>query len=585
MTKIPFSNGFAYLILAGRRDNINLSELRQSIIGSHTIIDSPFGKRLLTYADYTASGRLVQFIEDYLLVLGQYYGNTHTDDSYTGKVMNALMKQAYQKIKKSLNLTDDYYLIPCGFGTTAAIHKLCQILGLYLPPALKRFIEHLLANNRNYHQQFEALLKEYPSKRPVIFVSSYEHHSNYLIWKESLGEVIEIKQTDDGRMDLNDLEEKLKDNRYKGRMKIGSFSAASNVTGIKTDIVRVTRLMKRYKGYVFFDFAAAAPYVDMKISDDNDQIDAFFFSPHKLLGGPGGCGLLIIHRSLYDQYLPPTISGGGTVQYVSPHHYHYLSDVETRENAGTPPILQLFKTALALELKDQVGVKRIESIDNEYLSLLFRYFSSHSNIILYGPKDLTNRLPIVSFNIRDQHQLLHPKFVATLLNDLFGIQTRAGCACAGPYGHRLLGINKQQAKHYDRLIKAGYEIFRPGFVRLNLHFTMDKEEVLYIIHAVLFIASYGHTFLSLYTCDVNTGEWNHQDQNNQSIKLDLKEAQKTSSKSTLSTSSRHLLYQHYLKEAYNILSTLPPTQKMAFKDNRLETHRWFSFVYKKNSTT
>ncbi|HEY8436170.1 MAG TPA: aminotransferase class V-fold PLP-dependent enzyme [Haloplasmataceae bacterium] len=500
--------------------------------------------------------------------------------------MNHFLKEAYSMIKSSLHLSDDYYLIPCGYGTTAAIHRLSLLLGLYVPPALRPFILSLIYKDRGYHQQLAQFFNQ-PSDPPVVFVSPYEHHSNLLTWKESFAEVIEVDQDNEGRMDLDDLKRKLSDKRYQKRIKIGSFSAASNVTGVLTDLQAVTTLVKEQDGYIFYDFAAAAPYIDFsQLEGLSKPVDAFFFSPHKLLGGPGGCGILIIHKRLYPHHLPPSVVGGGTVQYVNAHDHYYLDDVEARENAGTPPIFPLIKTALALRLKDQIGIKQIGHRDEYYLSLFYRHLRDYPNLILYGPSEVKKRLPIVAFNIRDNPHLLHPKFVATLLNDLFGIQTRAGCACAGPYAHRLLGIDEEKAKAYLHFIKMGYEVFRPGFVRLNLHYTMDEEEVLYIIQAIQFVASFGHLFLSEYVCDLNTGEWHHVKGSHQKVlPLGLHQWPLPSAQPILSPASRHTFYSLYLNEAHRLLSQLPPLKRKGFSSSYFEKWRWFNFVHKKTART
>lgn len=567
---------------------MDLKFIRESIIGNHTLIPTPYGERLLTYADYTASGRTLHFIENYLLEIEKYYGNTHTNDSYTGKTMNLYYEEAEAIIKRCLHLTDDYFLFPTGTGTTGAIIKLLQILGLYLTPALKYNLERLCSNERGYHEDFSNLIQEVNTERPVVFVSPYEHHSNYLIWKESFAEVVEIAMKKDGSMDLMDLESKLKDPKYSHRIKLGSFSAASNITGIITDMDRVSELMHLHGGFVFFDYAASAPYVDIKmVKDELIYYDAIFLSPHKFIGGPGSCGLLIIHKDLYNTIYPPTVAGGGTVHYVSPYFYEYEADVETRENAGTPGILQLLRAALAIELKHLVTPERIEWIEQNYLTHALQRLLTHPNFILLGPKEPKNRLGIISFNIRHHDRILHPKFVAKLLNDLFGIQTRAGCACAGPYGHRLLGIDHSHAELINQALKEGMEILRPGFVRLNFHYTMDSAEVNFIVNAIIFIAHYGYLFLQDYRCDPRSGSWTHINDHNLPVQepFGLSSCLNQQKNPPQPTVNRSSLYHSYMNEAYKLLNRyLSRLPYGVFKQQRFEQLRWFPFIHMKKHT-
>ncbi|ERJ12645.1 aminotransferase class V-fold PLP-dependent enzyme [Haloplasma contractile] len=491
---------------------INFEFLRHQLIGNDVFCTTPYGKRLITYADYTASGKTLGFIERYLIDIQKVYANTHTDDSYTGKTMTDLLHKAEQKIKSCVGANKNHHIISVGSGSTGAITRLCKILGLYLTPGLKYNIDqHLKQNNNRYDADIiKNIFEKMTDSKPVIFVSPYEHHSNYLIWIESFAEVVEITLNNNGMFNYTDLEQKLQDPRYKNRIKIGSFSAASNITGIKTDVHKVAKIMHKNNGLAFFDYAASAPYVKININKDNDEhLDAVFISPHKFVGGPGSSGILIFNKNLYSNLIPPTVAAGGTVDFVSPYCYEFMKDVEAREKAGTPGILQTLKASLAFELKNEIGTERIEKIEKYYIQKVINRLRKHNNIDILGPLDPSKRIAILSFNIRHNNKKLHHKFVTTLLNDLFGIQSRAGCACAGPYGHRLLGITKETSMIIRDATKDGLHSLKPGFVRVNFHFLIEEYEVNFIISAIEFIASYGYLFLNRYSIDLKTGSWSY----------------------------------------------------------------------------
>lgn len=464
--------------------------VRNELIGNDAKLQTPYGKRLLTYADYTASGRTVAFIEKHLIQLQSYYANSHTEDSYTGKAMTTLLHEAMSRMKRIMNASEDY-LIPVGTGSTGAIQKFAEILGVYKPPGLSRYIA-----------------MEEDQEMPVVFIGPYEHHSNDLIWRESLAEVVTIGLDPDGDLDLEALEQKLSSPEYDGRLKIGSFSAASNVTGLVTPLYQVAQILHDHGAYACFDFAASGPYVEIDMNHgDRSWFDAVYLSPHKFLGGPGACGLLLINRRLYHDELAPTVAGGGTVDYVSPTAYDFTKDVETREMAGTPGILQILKACLAFELKDTIGLDAIMDLEKKYTEKAFNLLSQDSRISILGPQEPERRIGIFSFNIRYQDGYLHHRFVARLLNDLFGIQSRAGCACAGPYGHALLGIDDDISQEYRGFIEEGVTALKPGWVRVNFHYIMTDAQVNFICNAILFIAEFGYLFLQDYTLNMNSGSW------------------------------------------------------------------------------
>ena len=311
-------------------------------------------------------------------------------------------------------------------------------------------------------------------------------------------------------IDLADLSNKIADPKYNHRIKLASFSAGSNITGTRTKVYAIARICHRHNAWVFFDFAAVAPYIKIDMNKDEEAyFDAVFFSPHKFLGGPGTSGILIFNEKIYRKDLPPTTAGGGTVAYVGLTEHDFSEDIESREKAGTPPILQTIKAALVMDLKEKIGIKTIENIENRYSTLFLTELKKIRNLELIGDVAPDKRISIVSFNIRHQDRILHPKFVTKLLNDLFGIQSRAGCSCAGPYGHALLGITNETSLKYRRQVLKGREGLKPGWVRVNIHFTLTREDVEYLMKTIDFIARSGHLFLHKYAFNMQTSEWQY----------------------------------------------------------------------------
>jgi selenocysteine lyase/cysteine desulfurase len=495
---------------------VSFEALRDELIGRGLKFETPYGERLLTYADFTASARGLNFIEKYLLELEKSYANTHTEDDMTGEVMTKILHKSLETIKAHVKGGESCYVIPAGKGATGAIECLAKIAGIYIPPATKRTIDNIIKEYNKDSKSLDDIIRQEICLKhvPVVFIGPYEHHSNILMWKEGIAELVEIGLKEDGTIDLDDLKNKLSDERYKDRFKIGSFSAASNVTGIITPVYEVAKILHENNAYACFDFAASAPYVEINMNKSRTEyFDAVYLSPHKFVGGPGSSGILVINKKIYDDTLPPTVSGGGTVSYVSPYAYDYIENVQLREMAGTPGILQIFKAALAIELKDLIGLKGIEEKERYYTNKAFQRLKSAENIEILGPSDENNRLPIFSIKIKHKDKYIHPKFAAKLINDLFGIQTRAGCACAAPYGHRLLDISEEASRLFRHFIKEEITSVKPGWIRFNIHYLMSEDEVDFILDAIEFIAEYGYLFLSEYVLDVKTGNWYHKSYN------------------------------------------------------------------------
>lgn len=557
--------------------------VRESILGRDTPITTPFGKRFLTYADYTASGRGVSFIEDYLRKSLSTYGNTHTEDDLTGAESTERLHMAERIIKKAVNAGENHVIIETGSGATGAIHYLQQLLGLYVPPAGKEMVKDILTEHlgRERYGEYDSCLS---ANCPVVFVGPYEHHSNEISWRECFAEVIEISLDAEGSFDLNDLEEKLSREEYKNRMKIGSFSAASNVTGLKSPVYDIAALLHRYDALAFFDYAAAAPYMEIDVNRDEESFfDGIFFSPHKFPGGPGGSGILIIHKRIYRASLPPTVAGGGTVDFVNAYTQEYSRDIETREKAGTPGILQIYKAALAVELKEKIGIHTIEKREQALLNKALEKLKGCPNVELVAPMDEKRNLPIFSFNIRCGSSWLHPRFVVKLLNDLFGIQARAGCSCAGPYGHRLLHIQGEVSERYHRVIRDGNLGVKPGWARVSFHYLMDDGDSDFLCDAIRFIAERGVSFLPLYSFDIHTGAWRHRTFTDAPVPFGIDDALATvnpvpaGTEERIGPDTRRTLREGYLAEARKLVDEL----KDRFKDETLKTTQTdlISFVY------
>ncbi len=480
--------------------SVLIEQIRGAVIGDDEAVAGPFGIRRVTYADYTASGRALSFIEDYLRdAVLPLYANTHTELSGTGLQTSRFREEARRIIRDLVRATDDHAVIFCGSGMTGAINKLVDILGLRIPSELE--------------DRYGLRAHIPPDQRPVVFIGPYEHHSNELPWRELIADVVTIGEDADGRIDLARLERALQDHADRP-LKIGSFSAASNVTGILSDTRAISVLLHQHGARSFWDFAAAGPYVEIEMSPHRpgpdaelDYKDAIVLSPHKFIGGTGTPGVLVGRRELFRNRVPAA-PGGGTVAYVNPLEHVYLADPEHREEGGTPAIVELIRAGLAFQLKETVGVEAIRAREEAYIDRAIAAWSAEPAIGILGNPALP-RLSIVSFTIRHDGRYLHHNLVVALLNDLFGIQSRGGCSCAGPYGHRLLGIDIETSHAFEREIARGCEGIKPGWIRVNFNYFISEAVFDFLVRAVALIARDGWRLTPWYRFVPATGLWRH----------------------------------------------------------------------------
>jgi selenocysteine lyase/cysteine desulfurase len=440
----------------------------------------------MIYADWISSGRLYKPIEDWIVSsIGPFITNTHAETSENGRLMTEAYQLAHQKIKNHVNAGPDDVIITTGFGMTGAIAKFQRLLGLKSCGEIR---------------QLHCLQK---ADRPVVFVTHMEHHSNHTSWYETAGDVVVIEPDKDLLFDLNHLEDALKKHKDRKR-KIGSFTACSNVTGIRTPYHEMAALMHRYGGRAFIDFAASAPYdsINMHPPNPDEKLDAVFFSPHKFLGGPGSSGVLVFDSSLYQRKAPDQ-PGGGTVKWTNRWgEYDFVDEIEVREDGGTPGFLQAFRTAFAIELKNQMGVSHIHQREDELTKLAFTELRKVPDLTILAD-NVDKRLGILSFYITDIHYNLAVK----LLSDRFGIQVRGGCDCAGTYGHYLLNLTYDQSKMFTVKINHRDQSEKPGWVRLSLHPTMTDQEIFFIADALKQIRNNYKEWSSDYSYNKHTNEF------------------------------------------------------------------------------
>jgi selenocysteine lyase/cysteine desulfurase len=435
------------------------SQFRKHIVGVDQTFTSPYGEQNLVYCDWTASGRLYRPIENKLTNdFGPFVANTHTETSTSGAAMTLAYHEARKIIKKHVNANNNDVLITTGSGMTCVVNKFQRILGLKVAEHLKE------------HTTIPEDIK------PIVFISHMEHHSNQTSWLETIADVEVVPCDENGLLCLKEFEKSIK--KYEHRaIKIASITSCSNVTGIKTNYHKVAKLIHSYNGLCFVDFACCAPYVaiDMHPENEDEYLDAIFFSPHKFLGGPGSAGVLIFNKKLYKNTVPDN-PGGGTVSYTNPWGQHdYFDDVETREDGGTPAFLQTIRIALSIQLKEKMGTDKIKEREDEINAIVFDTLEQLEGVKILAPEH-KKRLSIFSFYFEKHHFNL----VVKLLNDRFGIQTRGGCSCASTYGHFLLNVNQETSNKIKHQILEGCNTEKPGWVRLSLHPTITNKELEFV---------------------------------------------------------------------------------------------------------
>ena len=468
---------------------VYFDQFRSNIIGIDQIFESPFGTQKIIYTDWTASGRLYRPIEEKMMnVFGPFVANTHTETSITGTAMTMAYHEARNIIKRHVNANANDVLITDGTGMTGVVNKLQRILGLRIAENLKE-----------YTNIPDAI-------KPVVFISHMEHHSNQTSWLETIADVVVIDCDEEGLFCLEKFKEALE--KHKDRsFKIASITSCSNVTGIQTPYHEVAKIMHQNNGVCFVDFACSGPYVEINMHPDNESyLDAIFFSPHKFLGGPGTTGVMLFNKNLYKNNIPDC-PGGGTVSWTNPWGEHkYIDNIEDREDGGTPGFLQVIKTALAIQLKEEMGVQNMLKREHEIVDYIFNRLGSIENIHLLANQH-QDRLGVISFYITDLHFNLGVK----ILNDKYGIQTRGGCSCAGTYGHFLLHVDQETSNNLVSQISLGELLKKPGWIRMSIHPTTTNQEIEYVCDNIIALAENHKEWSNLYRYDANSNNFYHTD--------------------------------------------------------------------------
>ena len=477
---------------------IYFQQFRKDIIGINQYFVSPFGKQNIVYTDWTASGRLYRPIEEKLMnTFGPFVANTHTETSITGTAMTMAYHEARHIIKHHVNATDNDVLITDGTGMTAVVNKFQRILGLRIPENLK---------------EYTTIPNEI---KPIVFISHMEHHSNQTSWLETIADVVVIPADENGLFSIDNFTKLV--HQYKDRsFKIASITSCSNVTGIKTPYHEVAKIMHQNNGVCFVDFACSGPYVEINMHPEDKEayLDAIFFSPHKFLGGPGSCGVMIFNKELYKNNIPDC-PGGGTVSWTNPWGEHqYIDNIEDREDGGTPGFLQVIKAALAIQLKEKMGVASILEREHELVDYIFVRLAPIENIHILAAEH-TDRLGVISFYITDLHFNLGVK----LLNDKFGIQVRGGCSCAGTYGHYLLNVNEETSNSITCSINEGDLTNKPGWIRMSIHPTTTTEEIQLVCDAIIDVAENFTTWQEDYVYHPTKNDFNHKNDTKPEVEM------------------------------------------------------------------
>lgn len=460
-----------------------INRLRKGVIGEGKKLSGPFGEQELLYADYVASGRALRQVEEFVLedVL-PVYANSHTEASFCGSAMTRMREAARSEIARICGANDEFATVFCGSGATAGLNRLVHLLGV--SGAAER------------------------GENPLVVIGPYEHHSDILPWRESGAEVIEIGEAATGGPDLEELTRVL-EAAGPGRLIVGAFSMMSNVTGIVTDDEAVTRILKSFGALSVWDCAGSGPYlpIDMKAGTDV-QKDAVVVSPHKFIGGPAASGVMIVRKDAV-KIETPVFPGGGTVRFVSPWNHDYTSNIAAREEAGTPNVVGDIRAALVFLVKEAIGQQMMDERNEAWRQRALASWNDNPAIEILGNQSAAHILPVFSFRVRDLHHggYIHQQLITRMLSDVFGVQVRGGCACAGPYAHRLLGIEQEESDALRKGILAGEELKKPGWTRLNFSVLLTEEKADRIIQAVDDLARNPYPFADLYSCDEATARF------------------------------------------------------------------------------
>ncbi|MDK3073736.1 aminotransferase class V-fold PLP-dependent enzyme [Sedimentitalea sp. JM2-8] len=451
--------------------------LRDGLIGENILIPGLNGDVPLVYADYVASGRALRQVEDFIAThVLPFYANSHTEASFCGAHMTRLRRAARAEISRIVGAGENDKVIFAGSGATAGLNRLVSLFGVN------------------------------EARSPAVFIGPYEHHSNILPWRESKAKVVEIPEARHGGVDIAALAEALAEHA-ESDLKIGSFSAASNVTGVITDTGPVTRLLKAHGALSVWDYAGAGPYLPIDMADGAQaRKDAVVVSPHKFPGGPGASGVLVVNQSALRR-TTPSWPGGGTVSFVSPWRHDYSADLASREEAGTPNVIGDIRAALAFIVKDAVGTDAIAASEARFNRMALEGWRGNPHLELLGA-DHPHRLPIFSFRVRDAKGApVHQQLFTRMLSDVYGIQARGGCACAGPYAHRLLQIGEAESTALHRELAEGRELRKPGWVRLNFSYMMDDRTARFIIDSVNALSRTTEDYAPRYAVDSATARF------------------------------------------------------------------------------
>ena len=461
---------------------------REGVIGKEQEFVSPFGKQKIVYADWTASGRMYAPIEERMQKeIFPFVGNTHTETSVTGASMTKAYHEALHILKLGVNAGKNDVIISSGPGMTDVVNKFQRILGLKI------------------HEKVMKKIALSTEDKPVVFITHMEHHSNQTSWLETVADVVVVPPSSDGLVSVDSFRKVMEQYADRG-LKIASVTACSNVTGIETPYHEIAEVVHELNGLCFVDFACSAPYVaiDMHPENEMQKLDAVFFSPHKFLGGPGSTGVLVFDATLYSNTVPDN-PGGGTVSWTNPWGSHaYVSDIESREDGGTPAFLQTIKAAFSMQLKNEMGIDNIADREEEIVSFLWGKLTAISNLHLLA-ENVPKRLGILSFYIDD----LHYNLGVQLLNDRFGIQVRGGCSCAGTYGHYLLEVSEEQSDEITEAINFGDASAKPGWIRMSIHPVMADKEVKFLADCIQELAENHREWAADYEYSNKTNEFSY----------------------------------------------------------------------------